>query len=147
MDAREAYLDRIFDDVEIPAQDEIRAATQRELDHLRQKSVMPWIGISENWKTQLSQRLGRSDDVILEDNLSATDFSKNGVRIQFEDGTDLNFRRAIYVGDTPSDGAIHRVAVFTEHCGYHEFWIGPSDRIEEVGSRSLRPPRPIYDQI
>lgn len=137
MDARGAYLERMFEDVEIPAQDEIRAATQQELDRLRQKSVMPWIGILENWKTKLSQRLGRTEEVILEDSLSATDFSENGVRIQFEDGTDLNFRRAFYVGDTPSDGSIHRVAVFTEHCGYHEFWIGPNDRIEDVGKHSL----------
>jgi hypothetical protein len=132
MDARGSYLDRMFEDVEMPAQDEIRAATQNELDRLRQKSVMPWIGILENWKTKLAQRLGRSEEVILEDSLFATDFSGNIVRIQFEDGTDLNFRRAFYLGDTPSDGAIHRVAVFTEHCGYHEFWIGQSDRIEEV---------------
>ena len=61
MDARGTYLERMFDDVEIPAQDEIRAAAQDELDRLRQKSVMPWIRIQENWKTKLSQRLVQRD--------------------------------------------------------------------------------------
>lgn len=65
----------------------------------------------------------------------ATDFSDAGVHIHFEDGTDLTFRRAFYLGETPADGAIHRVVVFTEHCGYHEFWIGPDDLIEEISHR------------
>ena len=129
MDARGAHLDRIFSEDNIPSQDDIRAAAQEELDHLRQKAVMPWIGMLENWQIALSKRLGRSAENIVEDNLLATDFSNDGVHVQFEDGTDLTFRRAFYVGETPADGAIHRVAVFTEHCGYHEFWIGPSDRI------------------
>lgn len=135
MDARGAYLDRMFHEDEIPSQDDIRAAVQEELDHLRQKAVMPWVGILENWKSKLSKRLGRSEEVIFEDNLLATDFSDAGVHIHFEDGTDLTFRRAFYLGETPADGGIHRVVVFTEHCGYHEFWIGPDDRIEEISHR------------
>lgn len=129
MDARGAYLDRIFSENDIPSQDDIRAAAQEELDHLKQKAVMPWVGMLENWQISLSKRLGRSAEDIVEDNLLATDFSNDSVHVQFEDGTDLTFRRAFCVGETPADGAIHRVAVFTEHCGYHEFWIGPSDRI------------------
>ena len=73
--------------------------------------------------------------MILEGNLLATDFSDLAVHIHFEDGTDLTFRRAFYLGETPADGAIHRVAVFTEHCGYHEFWIGPDDRIELISPK------------
>lgn len=132
MDARGAYQDRIFDEGKIPSQDEIRAAAQEELDQLKQKSVMPWIRILDNWKTKLSKRLGRSEEAIVEDHLFATDFSEDGVHIYFEDGTDLTFRRAFYVGASPTDGAVYRVAVFTEHCGYHEFWIGPDDRIEAI---------------
>jgi hypothetical protein len=65
-------------------------------------------------------------------NLLATDFPNESVHVEFEDGTDLTFRHAFYVGETPADGNIHRVAVFTEHCGYHEFWLGPSDQISAM---------------
>ncbi|MDD4941945.1 hypothetical protein [Rhodoferax sp.] len=92
---------------------------------------MPWIGMLENWQMALSKRLERSAEDIVENSLLATDFSNASVRVQFEDGTDLTFRHAFYVGETPADGAIHRIAVFTEHCGYQEFWIGSSDRISE----------------
>ncbi len=131
MDHRGAHLDRIFGEDDIPSPDAIRAAAQEELDHLKQKAAMPWIGMLENWQMALSKRLCRSAEKIVEDKLLATDFSNDSVHIQFEGGTDLTFQRAFYVGETPADGAIHRVAVFTEHCGHHEFWIGPRDRISE----------------
>jgi hypothetical protein len=142
MDVRGAYLDRIFEHEEMPSQAEIRDAAQQELDHLRQKSVMPWVRILENWRPALLKRLGRPADDASESSSLVTDFPIEGVRIQFEDGTVLNFRHAFYLGMTQSDmaisseGAIHRVVVFTEHCGYHEFWIGPEDRIEMV-TRSI----------
>lgn len=129
MDARGAHLDRIFSEDEIPSRDDIRAAAQEELNHLKRKTVMPWISMLENWQMALSKRLGRSGEVIVENNLLATDFSNDSVHVQFENGTDLRFHRAFYVSEAPADGAIHRVAVFTEQCGYHEFWIGPRDRI------------------
>lgn len=129
MDARGAYLERIFNEDNTPSQDDIRAAAQDELDHLKEKAAMPWIGMLENWQMALSKKLGRSAEDIVEGNLLEMDFSDDSVHVQFEDGTDLTFRRALYVGETPADGAIQRVAVFTEHCGYHEFWIGPKDRI------------------
>ena len=138
IDARGAYLDRMFDGPEIPSRDDVRVATLEELNDLRRRAAMPWFGMLDNWQTALSKRLGRQAEVILENGLLATDFSGAGVHISFEDGTDLTFRRAFYLGETPSDGAIHRVAVFTEHCGYHEFWIGPDDRIE-VNSPKIAP--------
>ena len=136
MDARGAYLDQIFDKDNIPSQDEIRNAALEEFNHLKRKTVMPWISMLENWQIQLSKKLGRSAEDIVEGNLLTTDFSNESVYVQFEDGTDLTFRQAFYVGETPSDGAIHRVAVFTEHCGYHEFWLGPSDRISAKSNRA-----------
>ena len=136
IDARGAYLDRMFDDAEIPSREEVRVAAIEELNHLRRRATMPWFGILENWRTALSERLGRSEEVILEDRLMATDFSDAGVHIHFEDGTDLTFRRSFFLGETPADGAIHCVAVFTEHCGNHEFWIGPNDRIEVINRLS-----------
>lgn len=132
MDVRGAYLDRMFNGDEVPSRDDIWVAAQDELDHLSMKAALPWVGILENWKGKLSERLGRPEDVIFEHNLLDSDFSDSGVHIQFEDGSDLTFRRAFYLGETPADGATHRVVVFSEHCGYHEFWIGPNDRIEET---------------
>jgi hypothetical protein len=135
IDARGAYLDRMFDDAEIPSREEVRVAAIEELNHLRRRASMPWFGMLENWRTALSKHLGRSEDAILENSLLATDFSDSSVHIQFEDGSNLIFKRAFYLGggEAPTDGSYlsHRVAVFTEHCGYHEFWIGPDDRIEQ----------------
>lgn len=129
MDARGAYLNRIFNEEGTPSQNDIRSAAQEELDHLKKKAGIPWVGMLENWQIALSQRLGRSAADIVKDNLSAADFSDGSVHVRFKDGSDLTFRRAFYVGETTADGAIHQVAVFTEQCGYHEFWIGPGDQI------------------
>jgi len=41
MDARGAHRDRIFNEDDIPFQNDIRAAAQEELNHLKQKTVMP----------------------------------------------------------------------------------------------------------
>lgn len=90
---------------------------------------------SEKFKADFSQ------EAIFENGLLATDFSDESVHIHFEDGTELTFRRSFFLGETPADGAIHCVAVFTENCGYHEFWIGPNDRIEACNQR----PMPAYD--
>lgn len=138
MDARGAYLDRIFGEEGTPSQDDIRSAAQRELDHLKKKAAMPWVGMLENWQIALSKRLGRSASDIVEDNLLAADFSDGGVHVQFEDGSDLRFQSAFFVGETPADGAINRVAVFTEQCGYHEFWIGPGDQISATSMSEAR---------
>jgi len=131
LDARGAYRDHIFSGGDVPSRDDILAAAQEELNLLKRKTVMPWISMLENWQTALSKRLGRSAVNIVENNLLATDFSNDIVRVQFEDGTDLMFRRAFYLYESSAVGSSRLVAVFTEHCGYHEFWIGSSDRISE----------------
>ncbi|MFZ4287524.1 hypothetical protein [Variovorax sp. HJSM1_2] len=132
MDARGAFLDRVFSEGEILPTDTIRVAAQEELDHLKQRIAMPWISMLENWQASLSKRLGRPAENVVEDNLLAADFANSGVHVQFEDGSDLKFSRAFHVGETPADGNIHRVAVFSGHCGYHEFWIGPGDQISTI---------------
>lgn len=89
----------------------------------------------KRWKRPLSQRMGRSEKSILEDGLFASDFPDSSVRIVFEDGSDLTFRRAFYLGDIEQrtvEKSICRVAVFSEHVGYHEFWVGAEDRIDVV---------------
>ena len=87
------------------------------------------------WKLPLSQRLGRAEEAILEDGLLASDFPNSSVHIGFEDGSELTFRRAFYLGDVDNrfaDKSICRVAVFSQHVGHYEFWIGPDDHIEVV---------------
>ncbi len=140
MDARGVVLDRMFDGPEIPSQEDIQMAAIEELNDLRRRAAMPWIGMLENWRTALSERLGRPADALLEDGLLATDFSDAGVKVSFEDGTDLVFQRAFHLGEAPTtaDGTYvsHRVAVFSEHCGYHEYWLGPNDRIDVFNSKN-----------
>lgn len=98
------------------------------------------------WKQSLSKRLGRSEEAILEDGLCASDFPDSSVHIVFEDGSDLTFRRAFYLGDIDKrkvDKSICRVAVFSEHAGCHEFWVGPEDRIDVV----MRPKGSLADHL
>ena len=87
------------------------------------------------WKLPLSQRLGRAEEAILEDGLLVSDFPNSSVHIEFEDGSELTFRCAFYLGDVDNrvvDNSICRIAVFSQHVGHYEFWIGPDDHIEVV---------------
>lgn len=47
-----------------------------------------------------------------------------GVRIDFADGSCADFKRAFYVAD---EAEPLQIAVFTAHCGAHEFHLGPTD--------------------
>lgn len=138
MDARSANLERAFEQNEVLTSDEIRLLTQQELEHLRQTSHQPWIRIPEHWRPALLNRLGLSADDPTKSHSLVTEFASEGVRIRFKDGSTVHFRNAFYLGMTTRDiaiapgGVTHRVAVFTEHCGFHEFWIGPEDHIEMV---------------
>ena len=76
--------------------------------------------VIENWTELLSQKLGRSPSEILERGLSVYDFSPSkGVFIEFPDKSTCHFNYAFFVVDKEKEMA----AVFTEHCGYHEFNI------------------------
>ena len=133
LDTRSVQLQTMFDNDKpwIPRED-MRAAAHKELLALQHAAGTPGSALLKRWKLPLSQRTGRSEDAIVEDALLATDFPASSVHIVFEDGSELSFRRAFYLGEVEKrkvDRTICRVAVFTEHCGYHEFWIGPDDRI------------------
>ena len=96
---------------------------------------MQFEGLLRRWKLPLSQRVDRSEEAVLEDGLLASDFPYSNVHIEFEDGSELTFRRAFYLGDVDRrvvDKTSCRVAVFSERVGHHEFWIGPDDHIEVV---------------
>jgi hypothetical protein len=77
--------------------------------------------IVSSWVNELSAKLGRSSEMILERGLNAGDFSvRNAVEIKFDDGSHATFRYAFFVQNDQT----RRVVVFTEHCGYHEFHSG-----------------------
>jgi hypothetical protein len=70
------------------------------------------------WADELSTKLGRSKEQILQRGLSVPDFPSNEeLNLAFPDGSSAHFRFAFYV----SDAQRRQIAVFTEHCGYHVF--------------------------
>ena len=83
--------------------------------------------IINRWLPQLSQKTGLPVATLKTEGLRAGDFPPAGVRIDFEDGSLVHFRWAFFVTDQS-----RRAAVFTEHCGYHEFLLGPEDVIAQV---------------
>jgi hypothetical protein len=85
--------------------------------------------IINRWLPQLAQKTGRPVATLKADGLNAGDFPMDGVCIDFEDGSRVHFRWAFFVTDPSRRG---KVAVFTEHCGYHEFLLGFEDVIAEV---------------
>ena len=74
--------------------------------------------IIDEWAGALSEKLGRSTDEIRTTGLSAEDFSPaQRVELTLADKSFCRFNFAFLVLDEAS----RRVAVFTEHCGYHVF--------------------------
>jgi len=51
--------------------------------------------------------------------LGAADFPNATVRLKFEDSSEASFRHAFFVEDRERN----ELAVFTEHCGYHVFYL------------------------
>lgn len=76
--------------------------------------------ILEGWAEQLSKKLGRSVAVIVERGLTSADF-RSGSKVILSNPGELEctFNNAFSVVNIE----IGRVAVFTEHCGYHEFYL------------------------
>ena len=89
----------------------------------------------KRWKVGLSKHLGRSATQLIDHGLEATDFPATGVRIVFEVGSLVHFKRSFAIGlENLADPKVvnGRVAIFSEHCGYHEFWVSPDDLVENV---------------
>ncbi len=86
-----------------------------------------WHVVPDEWKPRLRAYLWRKcgED---RDRLSASDFSaRQSVLVHFPDGSFALFRNAFAIPDE----AGRAVMVFTEHCGYHVFPVGP-DEVEVV---------------
>jgi hypothetical protein len=74
--------------------------------------------ILTHWAEELSTKLGRPKEQILQDDLFAGDFPANQeLKLTFPDKSTAHFRYAFFVISTPR----RQLAVFTEHCGYHVF--------------------------
>ena len=83
------------------------------------------------WLAPVSVHLGRTPEEVQSAGLCSSDFNSDLVAC-FEDGSRMSFRRAFYVRHQAIHGL---VAVFSEHCGYFELFLGPEGHI------SLAPPR------
>lgn len=68
----------------------------------------------EKYVKELSQKTGKSQQELLAHGLSAYDL-KDIVSVVYEDGSNSNYRYAFFIENKEN------YAVFTEHCGYHEF--------------------------
>ena len=76
--------------------------------------------IVELWKEKLSEKLNRSVNEISSNGLSATDFNSSSKVVLSNPGElECIFSNAFSVVNPE----IGKVAVFTEHCGYHEFYL------------------------
>ncbi|MDR2689694.1 MAG: hypothetical protein LBB76_08055 [Azoarcus sp.] len=91
--------------------------------------------ILADWAPDLSLKLGRPVEVIRGKGLSAYDFPPSQrVRINFVDGSVAEFNYAFAcIREKES-----QVAVFTEHCGYLEFWLEPEMEIVEIRENHYR---------
>ena len=73
--------------------------------------------VIESVAEELSSKLGRPAEEIIEKGLLAYDFNADEVEVVFDDGSSANFKYSFYVENPAKD----LIAVFTEHCGYHLF--------------------------
>jgi hypothetical protein len=88
-----------------------------------------------DWAADVSAKLGRSVEAIKNEGLSAYDFSPSqNVRINFGDGSFAEFKYAFACIREKESW----VAVFTEHCGYMEFWLAPEMEVIEVKENYYR---------
>jgi hypothetical protein len=80
-----------------------------------------WHVVLDEWKPRLRAYL-RATFGEERDRLSAQDFRANqSVHLQFDDGSFALFRYAFAILEESGK----RCMVFTEHCGYHMFPVGP----------------------
>jgi hypothetical protein len=88
-----------------------------------------------DWATDLSLKLGREVDTTKNNGLSAYDFSPSRtVKINFGDGSTAEFRYAFACIRQEKS----QVAIFTEHCGYLEFWLAPEMEVIEIQENYYR---------
>lgn len=90
----------------------------------------------KRWLPELVAKLGRTEEALLTEGLWCTDFPFEGVRIEFEDGSLVQFPYAFAIEKPIAGGIMRPVAVFTEHCGYHEFLVSHEEIISTATATS-----------
>jgi hypothetical protein len=73
--------------------------------------------IIADWAEELSAKLSRPKELILERGLQSDDFPNGELRITFVDDSLAHFKFSFFV----TNSSRREVAIFTEHCGYHVF--------------------------
>lgn len=74
------------------------------------------IDLPERWNKKIKSFL-MENGVTNRDYLLAPDFQSNTIKLDFEDGSFVQFNYAILIEDSENK----ELGVFTEHCGYHLF--------------------------
>ena len=84
------------------------------------------------WLPELSAALGRTEEELAANGLglSPSFFNVEGVRVQFEDGSEMRFRYASALRCRANPNV---VGIFSEHAGYYEVELFPEDKLEGPG--------------
>lgn len=84
------------------------------------------------WLPELSAALGRTEEDLASSGLTLMHglFDRDGVRVQFDDGSKMRFRHATALRCRTN---ANLVGIFTEHCGYYEVELFPEDKLEGPG--------------
>lgn len=98
------------------------------------KPLRSWKEVIRDWAPEVASKVGRSEAELLEQGLSALDFSPfRTVEVRLT-GLTHRFDRAFAVV-RPQTG---EVAVFSEHAGYIEFQLVVDDVVAEIEEDSYR---------
>ncbi len=94
-----------------------------------------WKEVVTDWAGELSARLGRSKEELVNHGLCAADFPPTCcVEVRFADGSFAQFKFAFAVVSEKKN----HVVVFTEHCGYFEFPLVPEMEVVQTGEDYYR---------
>ncbi|WP_416055948.1 hypothetical protein [Stenotrophomonas maltophilia] len=92
------------------------------------------LGVVRDWANELSQKLGRPVETLVDNGLSAYDFSVDTrVELRRPTGFTISIPLSFCVID-----ANRGVAVFSEHDGYMEFSLEEDDVASEIVEHSYR---------
>lgn len=99
------------------------------------RPLRPPLEVLKDWSTELTVKLGRSQDEIITHGLCADDFSPAcSVEVRDPSGMVVRFSFAFAV----IRPAAKQAAVFTEHCGYVEFYLTEDSIVAEIHENIYR---------
>jgi hypothetical protein len=92
------------------------------------RPIRTWREMIVDWAPELSAKLGRPMDAILDKGLSALDFGASSVEIRDPGGMTTRIELAFALIRPEQNLA----AVFSEHCGYLEFDLTEDSVVAEI---------------